>query len=76
VIRAVQQARRDAGLSVSDRIRLTLGGKDDALAAARSHQELLASETLALEVNYGDASGGSVCKVGEGSEVVVRVMKA
>jgi isoleucyl-tRNA synthetase len=76
VIRAVQQARRDAGLSVSDRIRLTLGGRDDAIAAAKTHQELLASETLALEVNYGDASGGSVCKVGEGSEVVVRVAKA
>ena len=76
VIRAVQQARRDAGLSVSDRIRLTLGGKDDALAAARTHQELLASETLALEVSYGDADGGFTCKVGEGSEVVVRVVKA
>jgi isoleucyl-tRNA synthetase len=75
VIRAIQQARRDAGLSVSDRIRLTLGGKDDALAAAKTHQELLASETLALEVNYGDASGGFVCKVGEGSEVMVKVEK-
>ena len=75
VIRAVQQARRDAGLSVSDRIRLTLSGKDDALAAARTHQELLASETLALEVTYGDANGGFTCKVGEGSEVVVRVVK-
>ncbi|HEX6942114.1 MAG TPA: isoleucine--tRNA ligase [Gemmatimonadaceae bacterium] len=76
VIRAVQQARRDAALSVSDRIRLTLGGKDDALAAAKTHQELLASETLAIEVNYGDAHGGFTCKVGEGSEVVVLVEKS
>ena len=76
VIRAVQQARRDAGLSVSDRIRLTLAGGDDALAAAKTHQELLASETLALEVKYGDASGGFTCKVGDASEVVVRVVKA
>ncbi len=73
VIRAVQQARRDAGLSVSDRIRLTLDGRDDAIAAAKTHQDLLASETLALEVVYGSANGGFVCKVGEGSEVVVLV---
>jgi isoleucyl-tRNA synthetase len=76
VIRAVQQARRDANLDVSDRIRLTLGGPDDVLAAAKAHEALLASETLALAVTYGDASGGFACKVGEGSEVVVLVVKA
>jgi len=75
VIRAVQQARRDAKLDVSDRIRLTLGGRDDVLAAARTHEALLASETLALEVHYGDAAGGFVCKVGDGAEVTVRVEK-
>jgi isoleucyl-tRNA synthetase len=75
VIRAVQQARRDAKLDVSDRIRLTLGGPDEVLAAARTHQSLLASETLALDVHYGDASGGFVCKVGDGAEVTVKVEK-
>jgi len=76
VIRAVQQARRDAGLAVSDRIRLTLDARDDVVAAAKAHEALLASETLALEVRYGDASGGFACKVGEGAEVLVRVEKA
>jgi len=76
VIRAVQQARRDAGLDVSDRIRLTIGGRDDAIAAAQAHEQLLKSETLALEVTYGDATGGFSAKVGEGSEVLVRVEKA
>ena len=75
VIRAVQQARRDAGLSVSDRIRLGIGGKDDVVAAVKTHEALLASETLALTVHYGDAAGGVACKIGEGSEVVVRVEK-
>ena len=75
VIRAMQQARRDAKLDVSDRIRLTLGGRDEVLAAARAYEPLLASETLALEVHYGDASGGFVCKVGDGAEVIVRVQK-
>ena len=73
VIRAVQQARREAGLDVSDRIRLTIGGAADALAAARTWEELLRSETLALDVHYGDAAGGFSCKVGDNSEVIVKV---
>jgi isoleucyl-tRNA synthetase len=73
VIRAVQQARRDAGLQVSDRIRLGIGGKDDVVAAVKAHESLLASETLALSVEYGDADGGIACKVGDGAEVVVKV---
>jgi isoleucyl-tRNA synthetase len=75
IIRAVQQARRDANLDVSDRIRLTLDGREDVLAAAKAHQGLLASETLALDVRYGDADGGFTCRVGEGAEVVVKVEK-
>ena len=75
VIRAVQQARRDAGLSVSDRIRLTVDGRDDVVGAAKAHESLLASETLALEIRYENADGGFTCKVGEGAEVVVRVEK-
>ena len=75
VIRAVQQARREAKLDVSDRIRLTLGGPDEVLGAARLHQALLASETLALDVHYGDVSGGFACKVGDGAEVLVKVEK-
>jgi isoleucyl-tRNA synthetase len=76
VVRAVQQARRESGFDVSDRIRLTIGGNPDAIAAAKAHEELLKSETLALEVSYGDATGGFNAKVGEGSEVVVRVERS
>ena len=38
LVRAVQQARRDAGLDVSDRIALTIGGSDAVQAAARTHE--------------------------------------
>ena len=75
VIRAVQQARRDAGLSVSDRIKLGIDGKDEVVAAVKAHETLLASETLALKVGYGDANGGFACKVGDGAEVLVKVEK-
>ncbi len=47
LVRAVQQARRDGGLEVSDRIALIVAGSDEVQAAARAHQQLIAAETLA-----------------------------
>ena len=52
VIRLVQQARRDAGLHVSDRIRLTLGLPEDVGAAVRVHEQMVAAETLAREIRF------------------------
>ncbi len=56
LIRRVQQERRDAGLDVSDRIRLTVGGPADVLEALEVHRDLVAGETLALEVLPGGAA--------------------
>ena len=50
LIRQVQQARKDAGLDVSDRIKLTVTGEAALLAATETHQALVKSETLALEL--------------------------
>ena len=47
LVRAVQQARRDAGLDVSDRIALTIAGSEAVQAAARTHEQLITEETLA-----------------------------
>jgi len=55
LIRAVQQARKDAGLQVSDRIALTLSAPAATLEAARTHEALIAEETLATSVTYADA---------------------
>ena len=55
LVRAVQQARKDAGLQVSDRISLTISGPEATLAAARTHEALIADETLATAVSYVDA---------------------
>lgn len=57
VVRAVQQARRDAGFDVSDRIRLSLGGSDRLRAAVGAHRELVAAETLAVELTVGAGLG-------------------
>jgi isoleucyl-tRNA synthetase len=52
VVRVVQQARRDAGLDVSDRIRLSVGADGAVADAVRAHAGFVTAETLAttLEV--------------------------
>lgn len=76
VVRAVQQARKDAGLDVSDRIRLTLEAADDVLSAVAAHSELVKSETLTLELDT--KTGSSLVNpvaVGDGQQVQVSVAK-
>ncbi len=51
LVRAIQQARRDAGLAVSDRIRLSLGLSDAHRAAARAFSHYVAENVLALELD-------------------------
>ena len=75
VVRAVQQARKDAGLDVSDRIRLEIEGDGAAVLAMREHQDLIAGETLATEMELIDGHGGNV-EVGAGSTIRVGVVKA
>ncbi|MCY7400547.1 MAG: isoleucine--tRNA ligase [Nocardioides sp.] len=65
LVRAVQQARKDAGLQVSDRIAVTISGPTSTLEAARTHEALIAEETLATSVSYADAD-----------EVAVEVVRA
>jgi isoleucyl-tRNA synthetase len=49
VVRAVQQARRDAGLHVSDRISLTVTGDEAVFDATVAHRDHLVGETLATQ---------------------------
>ena len=55
VVRAVQQARRDAGLSVSDRIRLTIGADGAVAEAIRAHAGFVTAETLAVSLDVRPA---------------------
>jgi isoleucyl-tRNA synthetase len=57
VVHAIQGARKDAGLDVSDRIVLGLGGDEELLAAARAHEDYVTGEVLATSVDYGSANG-------------------
>ena len=57
IVHAVQNARKEAGLEITDRIELSLGGDDELLEAARAHEDYVSGEVLAIEVAY-DASNG------------------
>ncbi len=48
IVHAVQAARKDAGLSIQDRIELLLGGEKPLLQAAAEHRDYLTAETLAV----------------------------
>jgi isoleucyl-tRNA synthetase len=54
VVRAVQNARKESGLDVTDRIALSLAGDETLLGAVRQHERYIAGETLAREIKYGD----------------------
>ncbi|MGH2899432.1 MAG: DUF5915 domain-containing protein, partial [Solirubrobacteraceae bacterium] len=58
VVRAVQQARREAGLHVSDRIRLALELPADWRDAAQGFRDYIAEQTLATELTLGPAPAG------------------
>ena len=55
LVRAVQQARRDAGLDVSDRIVVSLVASAEVADAARTHADLIARETLATSFAVTEA---------------------
>jgi isoleucyl-tRNA synthetase len=62
-IRDVQQARRAAGLEVTDRIDLAVEGDDELLAMLAAHGDLVRSETLATTLDVARADAGTTDRV-------------
>jgi isoleucyl-tRNA synthetase len=75
IVHAVQAARRAAGLEVTDRILLTLGGEEALLAAARTHERYIAGETLAVKLGYEQLDGVEPLQI-DGRELRVGVAVA
>jgi isoleucyl-tRNA synthetase len=73
LIRVVQQARRDAGLDISDRIRLGIDGGDDVNDAVTRHRDMLAAETLATVVELGAVPADGCVDAEVGDRLAVRV---
>ncbi len=82
LVRAVQDARKKAGLDVSDRISLTITGSQEVWEATVAHQDLIVSETLAAQ--FGSApqldalpqrSDVAEATVGDGEPVRIKVLR-
>lgn len=76
LVRTVQQVRRDAGLAVGDRIRLTVHVEgEQARRAAEQFADLVRTETLAVRLELTDRppAGGTEAALGDGSAVTVAV---
>src|SRR4029079_1923642 len=75
IVRAIQNARKAAGLNVEDRIDLVLGGDDELLEAVRAHEEYVTGEVLAVSVSYDDGSPGQAIQI-QGCELRISVTRA
>jgi len=76
VVRVIQQARRDLGFDVSDRIALVVGAASPVADAVRAHADFIAGETLATSLTVVDpAEVAEVAPqpVGDGGEVRVAI---
>ncbi len=73
IVHAVQNARKDAGLEITDRIELALGGDSDLIEAAREHRDYIAGEVLATAVSFDGAEGREV--VIEGHELHISISR-
>jgi isoleucyl-tRNA synthetase len=76
IVRAVQNARKEAGLEITDRIALGLAGDAELVEVAREHEAYVAGETLASGITYGDEDGAGgtvgVAKI-EGRELRISI---
>ena len=66
VVRAVQSARKDAGLEVSDRVRTVITGPAAVLQAVDAHRDLVSGETLTVEPGWENAVEGALGQLIEG----------
>ena len=73
-VRHIQQARKDAGLDVSDRIKLILSADGSSVPALTKHESFIASETLAVEIKIEAGSGEF--SVGDTGMLGIQIEKA
>lgn len=76
VVRVIQQARREAGLNVTDRVTVVVEASPEVTAAVRAHEEFMAGEVLAESVTFGPAGrSGFAGEVGDGEPVRAAVTR-
>ncbi len=75
VIRRIQRGRQDAGLHVSDRIRVTWSAEGDLAQAIAEHAQAIAAEVLAVQFDAADGAGEVVDEV-DGQPLRLAIVKA
>ena len=63
MVRSIQQARKDAGLRVSDRIRTSVTAAQDVVDALKAHESLIVSETLTVELGLYSSGDGTELQI-------------
>jgi isoleucyl-tRNA synthetase len=76
VVHAIQNARRDAGLEVEDRIALTLWGDDALLDAVRAHEPYVTGETLATSLDVSPSEPNGATASIDGRELLISLARA
>ena len=75
IVRAIQNARKQSGLEVTDRIALTLSGDAELLDAARAFEDYIAGETLATSLGFDGVGGAQTVEV-DGRELALAIERA
>lgn len=77
LVRMIQQARKDAGLNVADRISLALDVPADFKAALAAHSDYIAAQTLANSVSEGSAKAEQQLRQElDGEQFIIGISKA
>jgi isoleucyl-tRNA synthetase len=74
-IRHIQQARKDFGLDVSDRISLKLACDEESLTALETHSDLISRETLASDIEVVAGQIAAPLSVGETGSIEITLAK-
>ena len=75
IVRAIQNARKQSGLDVTDRIALTLSGDAELLDAARAFEDYIAGETLATSLGFDGVAAAHTVEV-DGRELALAIERA
>jgi len=75
LVHRLQNLRKDQGLEVTDRVRVTLGARDGFRDLVEQHRGFIASELLAESLEIGAPEDGIEPWVVEGEAVTVRLEK-
>jgi isoleucyl-tRNA synthetase len=77
-VHKVQNARKDAGFEVSDRIALGVEGAPEVLGAVEKHADYIKVETLSMSITLGALEGAEKTEEGDvnGMKIALHIKRA